>query len=353
MQDLLVQILQTIKYKQFTWDLAHNLLDFHDISDWDTFFSELESIWMKNYPKILKIYTPGKNFPAISVTGTDCALSCAHCDKKYLENMLPARNEAEFRQVLNKIIQQGSKGVLLSGGCTNEGVVPLLKYAKIMKEFKSQHEIFFNSHVGLVNEQEAQALFECGIDTVSFDLIMDPDIITNVFHLKVTPEDYLNSYHALKSAGLRVVPHILIGGNYGRIGQELKILQYLAQNPPEMIVFIVMIPPKMHNIPSKGKNYIFNQLNAEQIASFFLIARYFLPLSELSLGCMRPRGRISEKIEKWSIQAGATRIEIPTQGTIKWANKNGFNISYYAACCAIPNYFEDTVKAIDIFGKKV
>ena len=67
------------------------------------------------------------------------------------------------------------------------------------------------------------------------------------------------------------------------------------------------------------------------------------PTTEISLGCMRPRGKIKIDIEIAAINAGITRIEIPSPKTLKKIKKDNPNLKfkYISACCAIPDKFEE------------
>jgi lipoyl synthase len=165
--DSLKEILNAYDQGLFNWTHAEHLIQENGDEDWGTFFSEIERIRLYNDFKEIHIFIPGKVFPAISVTGENCELHCEHCDRKYLKSMLQAPTEKEFREVLTKIVQQGSKGALLSGGCDENGKVPILKYQKVLRAFKSSKPFFFNAHVGLVNTEDALELKKSGIDTVS------------------------------------------------------------------------------------------------------------------------------------------------------------------------------------------
>ena len=67
---------------------------------------------------------------------------------------------------------------------------------------------------------------------------------------------------------------------------------------------------------------------------------------------MRPKGKFSKELERWTIQAGAIRMEIPSQATLKWAKAENFEISYYGACCAISKDFEPFAEAEDIRSRE-
>jgi uncharacterized radical SAM superfamily protein len=349
-REFLNEALQAYKNGNFTWAHARHLLDYWENEELEWFFSEVEKIRIQTYPRILKCYTPGQNFPAISVTGSDCALACEHCDKKYLHNMLQADTEEKFTEILNKFQQQGIKGALLSGGCDKNGKVPVLKYKEILDKFTDEHDFYFNAHVGLVDFAEALALKMAGITTVSFDLLLDQRVIEQVFHMNDEPVDYLVAYENLKEAKLDVVPHVLVGSNFGKTGREIDILKILGPDPPRLLVFIAMIPPKESDGTLKPP---FELPSAADIAKLIFITKAMMPKTEISLGCMRPRGKDSYQIERWAIMAGANRIEIPHRSTREWAEQNGYQLEYYASCCAVLPKFEQKSRVMSISGKKM
>ena len=85
------------------------------------------------------------------------------------------------------------------------------------------------------------------------------------------------------------------------------------------------------------------------IAKVISIIRFVYPNSEISLGCMRPRGDVKTEVEKYAIKAGINRIEIPSKKTLKWAKELYPNIIYhfFSACCAIPVEFEKFASSKD------
>ena len=342
------EILSKFEAGSLNWADARHFLEYSSPVDWEWFFSEVARIRYKkqNASKMLKVYTPGHNFPAISVTGTDCELHCEHCDKKYLQNMVQGETVENFENALYDRQKKGAIGALISGGCTSDGKVPVLKYIKSIEKFKANNPFYLNAHVGLVDYSEAIQLKYIGIDTVSYDMVLDQTVIDDVFHSDVEVEDYIVSFVNLREAGLRVVPHLLIGARFGKIAREVDVLKILAQKPPELMVFIAMIPPKP-NIPASEQ---FNHLKAEDIGKFIFIATALMQGVELSLGCMRPRGKISFDLERWAIMAGVSRMEIPSQKTLRWLKEQEYELKFFGACCAISSKFEPYAQAENIKG---
>jgi uncharacterized radical SAM superfamily protein len=166
---------------------------------------------------------------------------------------------------------------------------------------------------------------------------MDEDIIREIYHLKKDLTDYKNAVEILKKNNLNIVPHICVGLYYGRIHKEIESIKFIKEslNNPSLIVIIALIPPKQSNI-------IFKRPKPIDIAKIIALIRIIFPKTEISLGCMRPRGEIKVEIEKYAIKAGITRIEIPSPKTLRWLKTSNPNIKYsfYSACCAIPEKYE-------------
>ncbi|WP_457557569.1 radical SAM protein [Candidatus Harpocratesius sp.] len=341
----LQSIIEKIIDKKFDWCDADEFLKYHKTEEWDMFFNKVfaEIISPGTIKKRIKCYIPGSEFPSISLTGDACALDCEHCDKKYLHHMLPATTPDKLEEILKQMKQNGKIGTLLSGGCDVNGKIIYKPFADVIKHFKDSppgKNFYLNSHVGLVSDSEAQLIHDIGIDCVSFDVNLDPEVISNVFHLDHTIEDYKNSFQALLDNKVRVIPHILIGANFGRIKEEITALQYVAQFSPEILVFIVMIPPR-----NAGKmDSRFSLVPPEDIAKLILIAHYFMPSTEISLGCMRPYWSQAFTTEKWAVQAGLSRLVKPTLKIRHWLKEQFYQLDFYSACCLIPSEFEHFAK---------
>ena len=310
----------------------------------EPFLRLAREITLQNFQNELKIYIPNKRFPSISVTGNECALECAHCDKKYLSGMKHILDNENLRNYLLDLSKNGGTGILLSGGCKADGSVPLLNYLDVIKEIKKETDLIINTHTGLLNEKTAKKLAEANVDIVSFDINMDEDIIRDIYHLNKNLNDYKLAIELLKKYDLNIVPHICIGLYYGELHKELESIKFIKENNinPSLIVLIALIPPK--NSPISFKRPI-----PQDIAKVIALIRFVFPNTEISLGCMRPRGEIKADLEKYAIKAGITRIEIPSKTTIKWLKQVNpeINLKFYSACCSIPREYEDLAKATE------
>ena len=231
-------------YKRFelgnqTWSDYEKLLKF-DNRELEPILNLAYKLKKRKIGNLLKIYTPNKRFPAISITGSECSLHCDHCNKKYLKSMKPILNNSELKSYLLELDKNDGIGVLLSGGCLPDGSVPLLNFLDTIKDIKKETNLIINAHTGLLNEETARQLALAGVDIVSFDVIMDKDILNNIYHLNKDIDDYKNAINLMQKYGINIVPHICIGLFYGKIHKELETIKFLKESglDPSLIVLI-------------------------------------------------------------------------------------------------------------------
>lgn len=290
----------------------------------------------------MKIYNPTAKFPAISITGSNCALECEHCNKKYLKGMKQILDSDDLESFLIELNNKNGVGALISGGSEIDGSVPLYNFLDAIKKVKKETNLIINTHTGLLKEETAKKLAEANVDIISFDINTDEEVVRDIYHLDINLTEYKKAIDLLKKYDLYVVPHICVGLHYGKLNKELESLKFIKENlgQPSLIVVIVLIPPKI----SKVK---FETPKPEIIAKVIAMIRFIFPLTEISLGCMRPRGNIKVEVEKIALKAGVTRIEIPSRDTLKWLKKSNSEIQFkfYSACCAIPNKFENLAQS--------
>ncbi|MGB5912951.1 MAG: radical SAM protein [Promethearchaeia archaeon] len=344
----LKNLLEIFKTGNPSWSDYSKFLDLKT-KDINYFFELALKLKIKNFGNHIKIYIPNKRFPAISITGDDCALECEHCNKKYLKGMNKVLTKDNLERFLFNHFEKGGVGALISGGCEPDGSVPLLKFLDSIKLVKEKTNLIINAHTGLLNEETAKKLAEARVDIVSFDVTMDEEVIKRIYHLSKDPEDYKKSIDYLKRYDLNIVPHICIGLFYGKIHKELETIKFLKESGinPSLIVLIALIPPK-------DSNTKFIRLNPIDIAKVIAIIRFVFPNTEISLGCMRPRGKAKTQIEKSAILAGITRIELPSIETLKWLKQKypDVKFKFFSACCAIPEQFEKYAKSKEVDLKK-
>ncbi|MFX0032485.1 MAG: radical SAM protein [Candidatus Hermodarchaeota archaeon] len=335
------QLLEKLIYGKCSWLDYSNIIRLKP-EDFDSFLEAAYKLKIKNFGFDIKVYIPNKKFPAISITGSECALQCEHCNKKYLSGMKGILSKEDLEKFLFNFSKSGGIGVLISGGCEPDGSVPLLEFLDTIKLIKDKTNLIINTHTGLLSEITAKKLAESNVDIISFDINMDKEVIRDIYHLNKNPEDYKKSVEYLKNSNLNIVPHICVGLFYGRLHKELEAIQFIKESGlnPSLIVLIALIPPK--NLEGKFLNP-----NPIDIAKIITIIRFVFPNTEISLGCMRPRGKDKFRIEKYAILAGVNRIEIPSVQTLRWLKQRSPDIRYkfFSACCAIPEEFEIYAKS--------
>ena len=336
-------LLHKIRTRTASWSDFSSFLNLEK-KDMEPFFLYAQEITKQNFNNTLKIYNPTNRFPVISITGSECALHCEHCNEKYLKGMKPLLTNSELEHYLMEHSRNEGIGVLISGGCEPDGSVPLINYLDTVKKVKNETNLIINTHTGLLDEETAQKLAEAKVDIVSFDINLDEEIIEKIYHLDKSVNDYKLAIELLKKNKLNIVPHICIGLYYGKIHKELESIKFIKETEmnPSLIVLIALIPPKSSKVE-------FKRPKPFDIAKIIALIRFVFPYTEISLGCMRPRGDIKIELEKYAIKAGINRIELPSQDTLKWVKSinPGIMFQFFSACCAIPNKYEKVAKSKD------
>ena len=279
---------------------------------------------------LLKTYTPVPRFPAISISGTDCALHCEHCNATYLSGMLKADTPQKLLSLCLHLEAKGAVGVLLSGGSNKiGGILNLERMLPTIQQIKEETNLILNVHPGLVNDETAEKLH---VDFASLEIPSDQSI-RDIFGLRLKRDEYLETYHRLKNAGINVVPHVSVYD-----GSEHNLLEGIES--PETIVVIVFTPTRdtpMVDSPSPTPG---------MVSSVVKGIRQMFPGTEVSLGCMRTRERqLRNAIERAALESGATRIELPSRATLDDVATFGFTSTVnYDACCALPSNLEDRAR---------
>ncbi len=285
----------------------------------------------KNFENTVKLFYPGLKFPVISLTNHSCELKCDHCNLKYLEHMNCISEYRSLFEFAKKMEDKGALGILVSGGCDSEGSVPLEDFIDDLTRIKQETKLVVNVHTGLIKNSLIRELSKTGVDVVSFDVTGDDEVIRNVYHLNKSSIDYQNTFKALKNSGLKnIVPHICVGLNKGVIGNEFKALKILEPYNLSLIVIIIFTPTKgtpLQNIKPPS---------SDSIQRFLSILRLVFPETELSLGCMRPRGVLKKEMEAAALRSGFNRITSPSTLIKHYAGELKIKIEKYYGCCSLP-----------------
>jgi len=288
--------------------------------------------------KVLNCYYPGDKFPAISITGSECSLNCKHCGQHYLKNMTAANTPGKLKDFCLTLESNGVNGVLLSGGCDENGAVKFDEFVDVISDLKSETDLIINIHTGLVTDGTImQQLANAGVDVASVDLVGDTETIRQIYGIERSVEDYENGLKLLIESGIpSIVPHICIGQHFGELKGEMKAVEIIEKlhkkydNFPSKIVFIIFIPTRGTEMENEDAPSIID------ISAVIKKTRSAFPETPIILGCMRPkRTELDREIEFAALNAGVNGVVLPSKRTIEFAREQGYEIKKYETCCAI------------------
>ena len=268
------------------------------------------------------------SFPTVSVTGTECALNCKHCGGKVLKTMHPATTPATLLAHAKKLKQNGAIGCLISGGCLPDGSVPLKQFIPTIKKIKQELGLTVFVHTGIIDSATATSLKRAGIDAALIDIIGSDETINKIGNLNITTKDYATSLNAVQQAGLNFVPHVIVGLDNGKLKGELDALKIIASAKPSAIVVIAFMP--IHRTAMAKAE----PPTPTDIAKVTATARIMFPRTPLVLGCMRPKGKHRAQTDVLALKAGADAIAFPSEEALKYAEAQGYMLSFSQFCCA-------------------
>lgn len=302
--------------------------------------AEARDLTWKNWGKKIDFYLPGMitlngergKYPAISITGENCNLNCDHCGGQLLKSMIPATTPEKLADMCMKAAASGHQGCLISGGCLENGRLPWKPFIEAISEIKRLTHLNISIHSGLIDLETAEKFKDAGVDQCLIDVIGDDDTFKTVCHTNEGIESIRKSLIVLKQAGLSIAPHIVAGLHYGEMKGELNALRMISEFEPPILVIVVLMPlagTPMQEILSP---------NPFEIAKLMTSARIQMPNTLISLGCARPRGKVSEELEILAIDSGVNRIAIWSDVAIKRAKEYGLQTEFHKTCCSVyPN----------------
>ena len=256
-------------------------------------------------------------------------MNCGHCGKTILKNMLPALTPEELRQRASRIALKGGQGILISGGSDKNGSVPLIPFARAMKEIKAEWGLKILVHTGMVHPGTADALAEAGIDCALLDIIGDDQTIRRVCGLKASVSDFERSLQLLIERSIPTAPHVIMGLHFGRLKGEEKALTIIRPYPIKALVMVGLRPM------SRTAMAKVTPPEPEAMGGLLLLARRMFPQVPVVLGCERPLGRYRRILDSLALEAGLDGIAFPTEEAVRWAENRGLTIRYQEECCAL------------------
>jgi uncharacterized radical SAM superfamily protein len=243
--------------------------------------------------------------------------------------MISVRAGQDLFTLAERLRAQGSEGLLVSGGSTRTGEVPLLPHLRHVPRIRSELGMKVIVHSGVVSPRLAAALAAAGVDGVMLDIIGADETLRDVYHLDLAVADVENSLRLLAGEGLRIIPHIVLGLHYGTFLGEHAALEMLTRYPVSTLILVVLTPltgTPMAHIPPPP---------ADQVTEFFGTARLAAPSIPINLGCARPLGKVKSDLDQAAIDLGLNGIAYPAQGAISYARSRGLTPRLFEYCCSL------------------
>ncbi|BBG23508.1 radical SAM protein [Sulfuracidifex tepidarius] len=290
------------------------------------------------YSPMLKRYEndymdSSKGWKPISVTGTSCAFNCKHCGKRVLEGMADGSTQSSFEREFMEAVMRGDEGVILSGGSTGRGDVPVWKYSELTRKYSNKMTII--AHTGVVKSDEIAKKFkDAGVRIALLDMVGDDETIRDVLGQPFTVEDYLNSFKYLKGAGMKVTPHVIVGLSKRGVEGDLHALDLLKEVSPDAVIVVGLMPL----VGTKMQD--FRQPSPQEMEAVIRKARDEFDVPVM-LGCARPRGSSYLRVEKFAVDYGIDGIAFPEEETIEYA-RGRREIHLSSACCG--NVVQDILR---------
>jgi uncharacterized radical SAM superfamily protein len=316
-------------------DVAYS---WEDVKSWDfqALLDKARELSWKIHGRRLQFFIPGQmyymgergRYPAISLTGTSCALNCDHCHRRLLEEMIPAVEPDRLKAVCRQLDERGNTGVLLSGGSDMLGALPWPKFLESIQWVKQHTRLKLTIHTGLIDEKTALALEKVGIDEVLIDVIGSEETLRQVYHLQQDLGVIESSLEALAGTKIPLIPHIVFGLHYGKIKGEMRALEMVAKHPITTLVIVVLKP--MRETPMDGVR----PPEPEDVARFVAAARLRLPQTPISLSCGRPLGHHRAQTDILALEAGVNRIAMPAEEAVEKARDMGLETEFHKTCCS-------------------
>jgi uncharacterized radical SAM superfamily protein len=273
--------------------------------------------------------TNPKRFLPVSVTGSACALSCDHCQTKVLDGMAAIPSGETLFDTAVRMKAQGSEGLLVSGGSTRTGGVPLTPHLRYVPRIRDELGMKVIVHSGVVSPKLARELADAGVDGVMLDIIGADETIHDVYHLDLKATDFDASLSVLADQGLRIIPHIVLGLHYGRFLGEHRALEMVVSHPVSTLILVVLVPlvgtPMAHLPPPPTAD----------VTAFFADARAAAPEIPVNLGCARPMGHTKQDLDQAAVDLGLNGIAYPADGIIGYAESRGITARRFEYCCSL------------------
>jgi uncharacterized radical SAM superfamily protein len=296
--------------------------------------------WQKardNFGNDFTFYLPGMirygnqrgRYPAVSITGKSCDLMCEHCRGRLLEPMIQVESPEEFLEKGRRLKRAGALGVLLSGGSDRRGSLPWPKFTRAIQRVKKDTDFFISAHIGFPDFQTCHGLKNAGVQQALIDVMGDHNTASRIYHLE-SMKTVENALQSISQSGIPFVPHVVAGLFYGRIKGEYRALDMISRYEPAALVVVMLTPLKGTPMADVAPP------SPVEIARLIANARLLMPETPIALGCERPRNKDGLFVERLALMAGATRMAVWSEETVKLAKELGLKPRFQPTCCSLP-----------------
>jgi uncharacterized radical SAM superfamily protein len=245
--------------------------------------------------------------------------------------MVSATTPQTLKEECLRLAAEGNHGVLISGGCDDQGRLPWENFFDAIAEITQTTDLYISVHSGLIDYPHALRLKEAGVDQALIDVIGDDETLQNIYHVPFGVSRIISSLEALQKAALPTIPHIVCGLNSGKLKGEKSALAMLTDFDVQQLVIVSLM--KIPGAPS----WHWDSPAAEEIAELAAEARLALPHALISLGCARQRG--NDAIDCLAVHAGVNRMALPSDEAVHVAVDYGLEINYQKTCCSVNKDF--------------
>lgn len=264
-------------------------------------------------------YRPADAVYSISITGTYCELECGHCSGRYLSEMKASTDPESLIEAMLKAKEGKAKCILISGGFTRDGRLPIAGFIDALREGKRRTGLTLEVHSGVLPDKELDALADAGVDALLVDVIGDQETITDYLGGSWKVEDYQRILKSAKDKIPIIAPHILIGVSNGVIKGEFNAIDMVAEGRVDSLAMLTL----MDQYGTPG---------LDEVEKVMRYAREKVKV-QLTLGCMRSTGKERLALEKFAIDMGYDGIANPTNEAMAYARSRGVEPVVRKDCC--------------------
>jgi biotin synthase-related radical SAM superfamily protein/uncharacterized radical SAM superfamily protein len=272
------------------------------------------------------------NFLAVSVTGGSCRLLCDHCRAKLLEPMIKTTTPESLWQVASRVAERGGEGLLVSGGSTEDGIVPLEPFIETMTRIKGELELKLAVHSKFLSRPLARALARTGLDAIMVDAPASEKIIREIYHLPHRGfRDVEETMNLMEEFGLPAAPHLLLGfgDESNRLEGITKVLDILQGRKFTALAVVFLMPLPGTPMPKP------EPMPLDEVDALFARLRRMFSDTSVCLGCARPPGPYQIRLESLALKHRFDSIAFPTDETVELARKRRYEVQFRECCCAI------------------